>query len=38
MDYAAVTTDTVRTLLGREPLHLAEWAVRHRAELLSDQD
>ena len=22
MDYAAVTTDMVRTLLGREPLHL----------------
>ena len=34
MDYAAVTTTTVRDLLGREPIHLTEWALAHRDELL----
>jgi hypothetical protein len=34
MDYAAVTTTTVEELLGRPPIHLAEWAVRHRDALL----
>jgi uncharacterized protein YbjT (DUF2867 family) len=35
MDYAAVTTTTVEELLGRPPIHLAEWAVRHRDALLA---
>jgi uncharacterized protein YbjT (DUF2867 family) len=35
MDYAAVTTATVEELLGRPPMHLAEWAARHREELLA---
>jgi NAD(P)H dehydrogenase (quinone) len=35
MDYAAVTTTTVEDLLGRPPMHLAEWAVRHRDALLA---
>jgi NAD(P)H dehydrogenase (quinone) len=35
MDYAAVTTTTVEELLGRSPVHLAEWAVRHREALLA---
>jgi uncharacterized protein YbjT (DUF2867 family) len=35
MDYAAVTTTTVEELLGRPPIHLAEWAVRHREALLA---
>jgi uncharacterized protein YbjT (DUF2867 family) len=34
MDYAATTTTTVEELLGRPPIHLAEWAVRHREALL----
>jgi uncharacterized protein YbjT (DUF2867 family) len=34
MDYAAVTTTTVEELLGRPPIHLAEWAARHRDTLL----
>jgi NAD(P)H dehydrogenase (quinone) len=34
MDYAAVTTTTVEELLGRPPIHLSEWAVRHRDALL----
>jgi hypothetical protein len=34
MDYAAVTTTTVEELLGRPPIHLAEWAARHRDALL----
>jgi NAD(P)H dehydrogenase (quinone) len=37
MDYAAVTTDTVEELLGRPPIHLAEWAVRHRDALLATE-
>jgi uncharacterized protein YbjT (DUF2867 family) len=37
MDYAAVTTDTVEELLGRPPIHLAEWAVRHRDALLASE-
>jgi hypothetical protein len=35
MDYAAVTTGTVQELLGRPPIRLAEWAVRHRDALLA---
>jgi NAD(P)H dehydrogenase (quinone) len=35
MDYAALTTTTVEELLGRPPIHLAEWAVRHRDALLA---
>jgi NAD(P)H dehydrogenase (quinone) len=37
MDYAAVTTATVQELLGRSPIHLAEWAVRHRDALLATE-
>jgi NADPH:quinone reductase-like Zn-dependent oxidoreductase len=35
MDYSAVTTGTVQELLGRPPMHLAEWVVRHRKALLA---
>ena len=35
MDFAAVTTNTVEEILGRPPLHLADWAVLHRDELLA---
>ena len=35
MDYSAVTTTTVEDLLGTPPMHLAEWAVRHRDALLA---
>jgi uncharacterized protein YbjT (DUF2867 family) len=35
MDYAAVTTTTVEELLGRPPIHLAEWAAGHRDALLA---
>jgi NAD(P)H dehydrogenase (quinone) len=35
MDYSAVTTTTVEELVGRAPIHLAEWAVRHRDALLA---
>jgi uncharacterized protein YbjT (DUF2867 family) len=35
MAYAAVTTTTVEDLLGRPPMHLAEWAVRYRDALLA---
>ena len=34
MDYSAVTTSTVRDLLGRDPIHLTDWARAHRRELL----
>jgi NAD(P)H dehydrogenase (quinone) len=34
MDYSAVTTNTVREVLGREPVHLTDWALAHRDELL----
>ncbi|WP_331744219.1 NmrA family NAD(P)-binding protein (plasmid) [Streptomyces sp. NBC_01136] len=34
MDYSAVTTSTVRDLLGREPIHFGSWATAHRQELL----
>jgi uncharacterized protein YbjT (DUF2867 family) len=34
MDYSAVTTNTVRELLDREPIHLTDWALAHRDELL----
>jgi uncharacterized protein YbjT (DUF2867 family) len=34
MEYAAITTTTVRDLLGREPIHLPDWAHTHRRELL----
>jgi uncharacterized protein YbjT (DUF2867 family) len=36
MDYSAVATTTVEDLLGRPPLHLAEWAALHRDALLAD--
>jgi NAD(P)H dehydrogenase (quinone) len=35
MDYAAVATTTVEDLLGRPPMHLAEWTVLHRDALLA---
>jgi hypothetical protein len=35
MDYSAVATTTVEDLLGRAPLHLAEWAALHRDALLA---
>jgi uncharacterized protein YbjT (DUF2867 family) len=35
MDYPAVTTSTVEELLGRPPIHLADWAVRHDDALLA---
>jgi NAD(P)H dehydrogenase (quinone) len=35
MDYAATTTATVEELLGRPPVHLAEWDVLHRDALLA---
>ena len=35
MNYSAITTDTVNDLLGREPLHLRDWANSHREELLA---
>jgi NAD(P)H dehydrogenase (quinone) len=35
MDYSAVATTTVEDLLGRPPMHLAEWAVLHRDGLLA---
>lgn len=34
MDYSAVTTSTVKDLLGCEPIHFASWATAHRQELL----
>ncbi|HEY2504131.1 MAG TPA: NmrA family NAD(P)-binding protein [Mycobacterium sp.] len=34
MNYSAVTTTTARDLLGREPIHLTDWALAHRHELL----
>jgi NAD(P)H dehydrogenase (quinone) len=36
MDYSAVVTSTVEDLLGRPPMHLAQWAARHRDALLVD--
>jgi uncharacterized protein YbjT (DUF2867 family) len=38
MDYSAITTTTVRDLLGREPIHLTEWVHGHRGELLTQLD
>jgi uncharacterized protein YbjT (DUF2867 family) len=35
MAYAAATTTTVEDLLGRPPIHLAEWAVRNRDAVLA---
>jgi uncharacterized protein YbjT (DUF2867 family) len=35
MDDIAVTTTTVEELLGRPPMHLAEWAVQHRDAVLA---
>ena len=35
MDDIAVTTTTVQELLGRPPIHLAEWAVEHRDAVLA---
>ena len=32
--YAAIRTDTIETLLGREPITLANWAAAHEKELL----
>jgi NAD(P)H dehydrogenase (quinone) len=37
MDHAARTTTTVEDLLGRPPIHLAEWAVQHRDALLATE-
>jgi uncharacterized protein YbjT (DUF2867 family) len=34
MDYSAVTTTTIEDLLGRPPVHLAEWATRNRDALI----
>jgi NAD(P)H dehydrogenase (quinone) len=34
LDHAAVTTSTIEELLGRPPLHLADWATRNRQALL----
>jgi len=33
MDYGAVTTDTVATLLGRPPIKLEDWARQHRSKI-----
>ena len=33
MDYSAVTTDTVATLLGRPPISLEDWARQHRSKI-----
>ena len=33
MDYSAVTTDTVATLLGRPPISLEDWARQHRSDI-----
>jgi NAD(P)H dehydrogenase (quinone) len=33
MDYSAVTTDTVATLLGRPPIKLEDWARQHRSDI-----
>jgi uncharacterized protein YbjT (DUF2867 family) len=35
LDHTAVTTPTVEDLLGRPPLHLADWAARNRDALLA---
>jgi uncharacterized protein YbjT (DUF2867 family) len=35
MDFAGVTTTTVRDLLGQPPLSVADWAARHRDELMA---
>ncbi len=35
MNYSAITTSTVNDLLGREPMHLRDWANSHREELLA---
>jgi NAD(P)H dehydrogenase (quinone) len=35
MDDIAVTTPTVEELLGRPPIHLAEWAAEHRDAVLA---
>jgi NAD(P)H dehydrogenase (quinone) len=35
MDDIAVTTTTVEELLGRPPIHLAEWAVEHQDAVLA---
>jgi len=35
MDYSAVATSTVEEILGRPPMHLTEWAFRHRDALLA---
>jgi uncharacterized protein YbjT (DUF2867 family) len=34
MSYSQITTTTVRDLLGREPIHLADWVRTHQQELL----
>ncbi|MFC7674220.1 NmrA family NAD(P)-binding protein [Mycolicibacterium sp. GCM10028919] len=38
MNYSAVTTTTVADLLGREPIHLRDWAAGHRDQLLAQLD
>jgi NAD(P)H dehydrogenase (quinone) len=35
MDYSAITTTAVEDLLGRPPIHLAEWAVSHGDAVLA---
>jgi hypothetical protein len=35
MKYSAITTTTVYDLLGREPMHLRDWAAGHRDDLLA---
>ncbi|AWS44216.1 NmrA family NAD(P)-binding protein [Streptosporangium sp. 'caverna'] len=35
LDYGAVTTSTIEDLLGRPPVHLADWAIRNRDALLA---
>ncbi|MFJ6017680.1 NmrA family NAD(P)-binding protein [Streptomyces sp. NPDC092952] len=35
MDFSQVVTSTVADLLGRDPIHLGDWAKTHRRELLA---
>lgn len=34
LSYAATTTDVVKTLLGRDPIHFEQWARDHKDQLL----
>jgi NAD(P)H dehydrogenase (quinone) len=38
LDSSLITTETVEELLGRPPIHLADWAALHRDELLASDD